>query len=306
MNDNMFIHDQVQRSDSYDSFNSWGFFNLSSNQILKEDGSSSISEIFMKQKSSIFLPLNGIKDGSSALFSIYSSLLDEPETPKVFYKQKKDLKCHYKSFLFIRRFWTFLLKFICLYIWGRVITIFVFHAQMKENITSPYKFEILTHIPHFRTLYSLGMALFGFLTPVIDSLMYKFGFTQASKNAYQIEIPNSKYIEIFEIMRVFSTFTGIVYAFVKLSWVLDVKASLFLFFIGFSMWFIFDRAQTGFFLSSITSIIFTIILSFTSDIFKNEDLMRKEIFGIRSWILGFFFSSCITASNIGRRLFRYI
>ncbi|QSL65559.1 hypothetical protein MERGE_002872 [Pneumocystis wakefieldiae] len=273
--------------------------------MLKEDGSSSISEIF-KLKSPAFFPLNGIKEDSSALFSIYSSLWDEPETPKVFYAQKKDLKRSCKSLLFIRRFWTFLVKLTCLYVWGHIVAIFVFHVQEKKNIASPYKFEILTHIPYFRALYGLGMVLFGLLTPFIDFLTHKFGFTQVSKKSCQKETLKSKYIEIFEIIRVFSTFMGILYAFVKLSWVLDVKASLFLFLIGFSMWFIFDRARTGFFLSSIASIIFTIILSFTSDLFKNEDLVGKEIFGIRSWILGFFFSSCITASNIGRRLFRYV
>ncbi|KTW31399.1 hypothetical protein T552_00044 [Pneumocystis carinii B80] len=305
MNENIFIQEQVQRSDSYDSFNSRGFFNLSSNQILKEDGSSSISEIFVKQKSYTFFPLNGIKEGSSALFSIYSSLLEEPETPKVFYKEKKGKKSCKLSQI-IKRFLMFLVKMTCLYVWGHVVSILIFHIQTKENNTTPYKFEIISHIPYFRILYGIGMVFFGLLTPVVEFLMYKFGFTKTLKKACYIEIPRSKYIEIFEIIRIFSTFMGIVCAFAKLSWALDVKASLFLFFIGFSMWFIFDRAQTGFFLSSIMSILFTIIISFTSDIFKNEDLMGKEVFGIRSWILGFFFSSCIAAGNIGRRLFRSI
>ncbi|KAG4305646.1 hypothetical protein PORY_001202 [Pneumocystis oryctolagi] len=306
MSNTTLVKDTLHRSDSYESCYNRSFLNLNGNQTLQEDGSSSISEIFLRRKNRSFLSSNGFTDCSSALFSIYAHLGDEPETPKTFLEQKTEKKTHSHSMLPITRFWVFLAKVTVLYAWGYSISIFVFHVQTKENATSSYKFKILTHIPHFSIFYGLGTVLFGLLIPITDSITLKLRCIP-SKDVLHNESRKSKCMEISETIRILSTFMGIVYAFAKLSWVLDIKTSLFLAFIGFFMWFIFDRAQTGLFLSGIISILFTmIILSFPSDIFENNDSMSKEIISIKSWILGFLFSSCITAGNIGRRLFRHI
>ncbi|KAG5437531.1 hypothetical protein PCANB_000959 [Pneumocystis canis] len=300
------IEDPLQRADSYESCYNRGFFNLNGNQTLQEDGSSSISEIFLRKKNRSLLSLNGFNDCSSALFSIYEPLGDEPETPRTSYEQKIDRKKCQSSESLIRKFGIFLMKLTTIYIWGYSIAVFVFHVQMKQNIKSSHRLEILTRIPHFQLLYGIGMTLYSLLVPMIEFMRHKFLYRLTPKNVLNMEARKSKCMEISETIRVFSTFMGIVYAFAKLSWVLDIQTSLFLVFIGFSMWFIFDRTQIGLFFSSIISTLFTIIiLYFTYDIFKNKNLISKEILGIKSWILGFLFSSCIAAANIGRRFFGY-
>ncbi|KAG5513932.1 hypothetical protein PMAC_000554 [Pneumocystis sp. 'macacae'] len=310
MSSTALVKDTLRRSDSYESCYNRSLFSLNGNQTLQEDGSTSISEIFLRRKNQSFLHLNTFKDCSSALFSIYAPLGEEPETPNIFFEkkiEKVEKKVHSYSTFTITKFGLFLAKLTVLYIWGYSIAVFVFHVQTKQKAVSTYNFEILTQVPYFRVFYGLGTVLFGFLIPITDSIMLKLRCTQTSKNVSDTESRKSRCMEISETIRVFSTSMGIVYAFAKLSWVLDVKTPLFLVFVGFFMWFVFDRAQTGLFLSSIMSILFTmIILSFPSDIFKNNDSMSKEIISIKSWVLGFLFSSCITAGNIGRRLFGHI
>ncbi|CCJ29408.1 unnamed protein product, partial [Pneumocystis jirovecii] len=263
------VKDTLRRSDSYESCYNRSLFNLNGNQTLQEDGSTSISEIFLRRKNQSFLHLNAFSDCSSALFSIYAPLGEEPETPKTFFEKKVEKKVRSCSSLLLTKFGLFLAKLTVLYVWGYSIAVFVFHTQTKQKATSTCNFQILTHVPHFQVFYGLGTVLFGLLIPITDSITLKLRCTPISKSVSHTESQKSRCMEISETIRVFTTSMGIVYAFAKLSWVLDVKTPLFLVFVGFFMWFIFDRAQTGLFLSSIMSVLFTIvILSFPSDIFR--------------------------------------
>ncbi|KAG4302815.1 hypothetical protein PCK1_000975 [Pneumocystis canis] len=90
---------------------------------------------------------------------------------------------------------------------------FAFHVQMKQIGKPSYKLEILGKIPHFQLLYGIGMATCSLLMPMTEFMRYKFLYKLPPKNVLEIETRKSKYMEIFETIRMFSTFMGIVYAF---------------------------------------------------------------------------------------------